>query len=603
MSDQDLRNIAIIAHVDHGKTTLVDEILKQSKLFDKKDEFRECFLDSNDLERERGITILAKNVSVQYRGTKINIIDTPGHSDFGGQVERVLNLADGALLLVDAADGPMPQTRFVLAKALELGLKCLVILNKMDKAEARPHAVLDKVFDLFAALGASDDQLDFPVLYASGRDGWVSASMEGERSSVVPLMDAILEHVPAPPMQEGPVQMQVASIEHSDYVGRIGIGRVYRGTLDLKSPVVHMTHNGAVNPAQLKQLWVFEGLGRRSVEQVTCGDLCAVVGITDIDIGDTLSDAAQPQILPPILMDEPTLSILFRVNDSPFFGQDSTFCTSRHLRQRLLLEAKRDVALRVEEMDGDSFKVSGRGVLHLSILIENMRREGFEMTVAQPRVIFKDVDGERHEPVELLMVDVPAVYAGKVIELVGARRGELVRVSQEGDRKVQEFHIPTRGTIGLRSKLMTVTAGEAIVFHSFLHYAPAKGEFSQRNKGAMVSMANGKAASFALDGLQARGFLFVEPGRECYEGMIVGEHCLDTDLVVNIQKSKPFTNVRSQIRDRNLVIAPAVQMSLEDAIEYIAADELVEVTPLHIRLRKRLLSENERKRVRRQAAS
>jgi GTP-binding protein len=602
MREQGLRNIAIIAHVDHGKTTLVDEILKQSKLFLKKEEFHECFLDSNDLERERGITILAKNVSVQYRDTKINVIDTPGHSDFGGQVERVLNLADGALLLVDAADGPMPQTRFVLGKALELGLRCIVILNKMDRSEARPDAVLDKVFDLFVELGASSAQLDFPVLYASGRDGWVAKTPDGERTSVVPLMDAILEHVPPPPLQDGPVQMQVTTIEHSDYVGRVGIGRVYRGTLDLKTPVVHMTQRGAVNPAQLKQLWVFEGLGRRSVSQVRCGDLCAVVGITDIDIGDTLSDAEHPEILPPIRMDEPTLSMIFRINDSPFFGQDGTYCTSRHLRQRLLLETKRDVALRVEEMDGDSFKVSGRGVLHLSILIENMRREGYEMTVAQPKVILREVDGEKHEPIELLFVDVPAAYAGKVIELVGSRRGEMVRISQQGGRHLQEFHIPTRGTIGLRSKLLTVTAGEAILFHSFLHYAPLRGEVGQRNKGAMISMASGKAAPFALDGLQARGFLFVEPGRECYEGMIVGEHCLDTDLVVNIQKCKAFTNIRAAGRDRNLVIAPAVKMSLEEAIEYIGPDELVEVTPLNIRLRKRILSENDRKLVRRQAA-
>jgi GTP-binding protein len=426
-------------------------------------------------------------------------------------------------------------------------------------------------------------------------------TMDGERTSVIPLMDAILEHVPPPPVQDGPVQMQVATIEHSDYVGRTGIGRVYRGTLDMKTPVVHMTHKGAVNPAELKQLWIFEGLGRKMVDKVECGELCAVVGIADIDIGDTLSDAAHPEILPPIRMDEPTLSMIFRINDSPFFGRDGTYCTSRHLRQRLILETKRDVALRVEEMSDESFKVSGRGVLHLSILIENMRREGFEMTVAQPQVIFKDIDGQRNEPIELLFVDAPEIYAGKVIELVGQRRGELIRVSRQGDRKIQEFHIPTRGTIGLRSKLLTVTAGEAILFHSFTHYAPAMGDFTQRNKGAMVSMANGKAAPFALDGLQLRGCLFVDPGKECYEGMIVGEHCLDSDLVVNIQKCKMLTNVRAAGRDRNLDIAPALKFTLEEAIEYIAEDELVEITPLNIRLRKRILSENDRKRVRRQA--
>lgn len=600
MQNQELRNIAIIAHVDHGKTTLVDEILKQSKLFGKKEEFRECFLDSNDLERERGITILSKNVSVQHRGVKINIIDTPGHSDFGGQVERVLNLADGALLLVDAADGPMPQTRFVLAKALELGLKCLVILNKIDKQDARPDIALDRVFDLFIELEASAAQLDFPVLYASGREGWVSTTLEGERTSIVPLMDAILEHVPAPRVQAGPVQMQVASIEHSDYVGRTGIGRVYRGTLDMRTPVVQMTRHSGVRPAQVKQLFVFEGLGRRPVESVPCGDLCAVVGIEDIDIGDTLADAEHPDALPAIHMDEPTLCMIFRINDSPFYGRDGTYVSSRHLRQRLMLETKRDVALRVEELGDETFKVSGRGVLHLSILIENMRREGFEMTVAQPQVIYRDVNGEKHEPIELLIVDVPDAYAGKVIELVGMRRGELIRVEQQGRRKLQEFHIPTRGTIGLRSKLLTVTAGEAILSHGFIHYAPVASGFSQRNKGAMISMASGKAVPFAVDGLQSRGPLFVAPGEDCYEGMIVGEHCLDSDLVVNIQKCKMLTNIRAAGRDRNLDIAPPVRFSLEEAIEYIAADELVEVTPKHVRLRKRLLSELERKRVRRQ---
>ena len=599
MATQELRNIAIIAHVDHGKTTLVDAILKQSKLFAKMEEFRECFLDSNDLERERGITILAKNVSVQYRGVKINIIDTPGHSDFGGQVERVLNLADGALLLVDAADGPMPQTRFVLAKALELGLKCLVILNKVDKQDARPDAALDKVFDLFVELEAKAGHLDFPVLYASGREGWAATTLEGERSSMVPLMDAILEHVPAPPVREGTVQMQVASIEHSDYVGRTGIGRVYRGALDMKTPVVQMTQSGRVHAVEIKQLFVFEGLGRRSVESVSCGDLCAVVGIEGIDIGDTLTDGEHPDVLPAIHMDEPTLSMIFRINDSPFFGQDGTYVTSRHLRERLMLETKRDVALRVQEMGDETFKVSGRGVLHLSILIENMRREGFEMTVAQPQVITKEVNGEKHEPVELLIVDVPGAYAGKVIELVGMRRGELVRVEQRGARTLQEFHIPTRGTIGLRSKVLTVTAGEAILSHAFIHYAPVSSGFTQRNKGAMISMGNGRAAPFALDGLQPRGFLFVDPGEECYEGMIVGEHCLDTALLVNIQKCKPFTNIRAAGRDRNLDIAPAVRMSLEEAIEYIGDDDLVEVTPKHIRLRKRLLKEYERKCVRR----
>jgi len=600
MQNHKLRNIAIIAHVDHGKTTLVDQILKQALLFRKAEDFHDCFLDSNDLERERGITILSKNVSVLYKGTKINIIDTPGHSDFSGQVERVLKMADGALLLVDAADGPMPQTRFVLHKALELGLQCLVIINKIDKKDARPDAVYDLIFDLFVELDATNKQLDFTVLYASGRDGWASLTLNGARDSIVPLMDAILEHIPAPKMLEGPVQMQVTTIQHSDYVGRTGIGRVFRGNLDLKVPMCHIRRDGTVKPAQLKQLFTFDGLGRNSVENIACGDLCAIVGIPDIDIGDTLADLEHPDALPPIHMDEPTISMVFRINDSPFFGRDGKYVTSRHLRERLLLEAERDVALRVEEAGGEAFNISGRGVLHLSILMENMRREGFEMTVSKPHVILKDNNGQKEEPFEVLTVDVPEKYAGKIIELVGMRRGTLVRIDQHGLRTLQEFHIPTRGTIGLRSKLLTVSAGEAIISHCFDHYAPFAGEINQRNKGSMISMANGKAVAFACDGLQARGFLFVDPGEECYEGMIVGEHCLDTDLVVNIQKAKEMTNMRAAGSDRNLVIAPSVRLSLEQAIEYIADDELVEITPKYIRLRKRLLKEFERKRVRRQ---
>lgn len=601
MQNHKLRNIAIIAHVDHGKTTLVDQILKQAMLFRKAEDFHDCFLDSNDLERERGITILSKNVSVQYKGTKINIIDTPGHSDFAGQVERVLKMADGALLLVDAADGPMPQTRFVLHKALELGLQCLVIINKVDKKDARPDTVYDKIFDLFVELEATNKQLDFTVLYASGREGWASLTLDGARDSIVPLMDAILEHIPAPKMLEGPVQMQVTTIQHSDYVGRTGIGRVFRGTLDLKVPMCHIKRDGSSKPAQLKQLFTFDGLGRNSVDSISCGDLCAIVGIPDIDIGDTIADLEHPDALPPIHIDEPTISMIFRINDSPFFGRDGKYVTSRHLRERLLLEAERDVALRVEEAGGEAFNVSGRGVLHLSILIENMRREGFEMSVSQPRVILKDNNGQKEEPIEVLTVDVPTIYAGKIIELVGMRRGSLVRVDQHGLRTLQEFHIPTRGTIGLRSKLLTVSAGEAIISQCFIHYAPFAGEINQRNKGSMISMGNGKAVAFACDGMQARGFLFVDPGEECYEGMIVGEHCLDTDLIVNIQKAKEMTNIRAAGCDRNLVIAPSVRLSLEQAIEYIAEDELVEITPKYIRLRKRLLREFERKRVRRQA--
>ncbi len=600
MQNHKLRNIAIIAHVDHGKTTLVDQILKQALLFRKAEDFHDCFLDSNDLERERGITILSKNVSVLYKDTKINIIDTPGHSDFAGQVERVLKMADGALLLVDAADGPMPQTRFVLKKALELGLQCLVIINKVDKKDARPTAVYDMIWDLFVELEATNKQLDFTVLYASGRDGWASLTLDGARDSIVPLMDAILEHIPAASIMDGPVQMQVTTIQHSDYVGRTGIGRVFRGTLDLKTPMCHIKRDGTAKPVQLKQLFTFDGLGRNSCDSITCGDLCAVVGIPDIDIGDTLAALECPEALPPIHIDEPTISMLFRINDSPFFGKEGKFVTSRHLRARLLLEAERDVAIRVEESSGDSFNVSGRGVLHLSILMENMRREGFEMTVAQPRVIMKDNNGVKEEPIESLTVDVPEIYAGKVIELVGMRRGTLVRIDQNGPRVLQEFTIPTRGTIGFRSKVLTISAGEAIVSHCFSHYAPYAGDINQRNKGSMISMANGKAIAFACDGLQSRGFLFVDPGEECYEGMIVGEHCNDTDLVVNIQKSKELTNMRAGSSDRKMVIAPSVRMSLEQSVEYIADDELVEITPKSVRLRKRLLKEFERKRVRRQ---
>jgi len=599
MRDRDLRNIAIIAHVDHGKTTLVDRILKQANLFKEHEQVRECFLDSNDLERERGITILSKNISVEYRGTKINIIDTPGHSDFGGQVERVLNLADGALLLVDATEGTMPQTRFVLDKALALALKPLVIINKADKKDARPDDVHEKVLDLFMELEASDNQLDFPVLYASGKEGWAVQSLEDERSSILPLMDAILEHIPPPIRREGPVQMQVATLDYSDYVGRIGIGRVFRGSLDLASPVVCIDKTGATRPAQIKQLFAFEGLEQQETEHVVCGDLCAIVGISDIDIGDTLADAEQPEALPAINIEEPTISMIFRANDSPFFGKDGKYVSVRHLRERLLREAERDTALRVEALAGDAFNASGRGVLHLSILIENMRREGFEMTVSQPHVIFHERGGRKEEPIEVLTVHVPGEFAGKVIELVGARRGEMTRVDQYGTRKMLQFHIPTRGVIGLRSKLLMATAGEAMISHQFAHYAPFMGPIAQRNNGVLISIAAGKAVAFAIDALQQRGQFFIEPGDECYEGMIVGTHCIDADLTVNVQKGKQLTNMRAAGSDRNMKIASPLLLSLEEALEYIADDELVEVTPCHIRLRKKFLKEHERKKARR----
>ncbi|MEN7972347.1 MAG: translational GTPase TypA [Verrucomicrobiota bacterium] len=597
---QEIRNIAIIAHVDHGKTTLVDEIIKQAQLFRDNEDMQECMLDSNDLERERGITILSKNISVNYKGVKVNVIDTPGHSDFGGQVERVLNLADGVLLLVDAAEGPMPQTRFVLDKALELDLKPVVIINKIDKPDARPETIHDKVFDLFVELDANDDQLDFPMLYCSGKDGWADNELDGPRDSILPLMDAILEHIPAPEVREGPVQMQVTSLDYNDYVGRIGVGRVYRGTLDVTSPLMRVFRDGTQKQTQIKQLFTFEGMGRSEVDEVPCGDLCAIVGIPDIDIGDSITDLEHPEALPPISIDQPTLSMVFTVNDSPFFGQDGKYVTSRHLRERLLKETERDVALHVDDSSGDSFRVSGRGVLHLSILIETMRREGFEMSVAQPQVIFKEKHGKKEEPVEILHVDVPDEHAGKAIELAGTRKGEMVDMEQHGLRKMIRFQIPTRGLIGLRSKMLTATAGEAIVTHRFLHYEPFKGPIQQRNNGVLISQGKGTAVAFAIDALQQRGIFFVDPGEECYEGMILAEHCIDKDLVVNIQKAKQLTNMRASGTDRAMKIAPAQVKSLEEALEYIAADELVEITPHHIRLRKKLLTENDRKRAGRQ---
>ncbi|MBE6364982.1 MAG: translational GTPase TypA [Lentisphaerae bacterium] len=592
----DIRNIAIIAHVDHGKTTLVDKISRQAKLFRDNEVVEECFLDSNDQERERGITILSKNISITYRNTKINLIDTPGHSDFGGQVERVLKLADGVLLLVDAAEGPMPQTRFVLDKALALNLRPVVVINKLDKPDARPAEIQNKVFDLFCELDASDEQLDFPTLFASGRDGWAIRNLDDQPESFTPLLDAMIDCVPPPPVREGAVQLQVATLDYSTFVGRIGIGRVYRGTLDLKKPLSIIKRDGRTAPAHIKQLFTFEGLGRQETDQVRCGDLCAIVGIPDVDISDTICDAEFPEAMPPIAIDEPTLSMLFRINDSPFFGREGKYVSSRQLRERLFNETERDVALRVEAMSGDSFNVSGRGVLHLAILIETMRREGYEFSVGKPQVICKDIDGVQHEPVERLTVDVPNDFAGKIIELVGLRRGELIQMESRGNRQVLDFFIPTRGLIGFRSKALTASQGEAIVNHLFDHYEPFKGAIPGRSNGVMVSMAGGKALPFAIDGLQQRGEFFIDPGVDAYEGMIVGEHCKDGDLVVNVQRAKQLTNLRAAGSDRNMKIAPARKMSLEQSLEYIEDDELVEVTPKNIRLRKILLTELERRR-------
>lgn len=595
----DIRNIAIIAHVDHGKTTLVDKIMQQSKMFRENQEVHECFLDSNDLERERGITILSKNISVNFKGVKINVIDTPGHSDFGGQVERVLNLADGVILLVDAAEGPMPQTRFVLDKAIRLGLKPIVVINKIDKPDARPREVVDAVFDLFCELNASEDQLDFPLLYASGRDGWCVKNLETDaRNSIAPLLDAVIESVPAPKIADGPLQLQIATLDYSDYVGRIGIGRVSRGNADLSKPIVVVKRDGTVKSAQMKQLFTFEGLEREDRSRVGCGDLCGVVGIDDIDISDTICDAETPEALPPISIDEPTVSMVFRVNDSPFFGRDGKFVSSRHLRSRLFKEAEKDVALRVKEAGrgGEMFEVSGRGVLHLAILIETMRREGFELAVSRPKVITKIIDGVKCDPVEELTIDVPEEFAGNVIQLVGQRRGEMVSMETRGNRQLIRFSIPTRGLIGLRSRVLTASAGEAIVAHRFDRYEPFKGDIPARVNGTMVSLGEGKAVAYAIDALQLRGTFFIDPGEETYEGMVVGEHCKDNDLPVNLQKGKELTNMRAAGSDRKMKIAPATKLSLEQALEYIADDELVEVAPHFLRMRKIYLTLEERKK-------
>ena len=592
-----IRNIAIIAHVDHGKTTLVDAILRQLHIAEGEDAARDCLLDSNDLERERGITILSKNVSVRHRGVKINVIDTPGHADFGGQVERVLNMADGVLLLVDAAEGPMPQTRFVLDKALKLGLKPIVVLNKIDKPAQRHNEVLNEIFDLFVELGASHDQLDFPVLYAAGRDGWAVRDLDKDaRDSILPVLDAILEFIPAPKLDDGPVQMQITSLDYSDYTGRIGIGRVRRGVLDAAKPLALVKRDRSVLPCKLRALYTFEGLGQKEAAQVECGDLCAVHGVEGVDIGDTLTPVDFPEPLDPITLDAPTLSMVFRINDSPGFGSAGKYLTSRHIRDRLYRESQKDVALTFEEVGEGSFKVSGRGVLHLAVLVENMRREGYELTISRPRVIVKTIGGVRSEPVETLVVDVPDEFTGPVIENVGKRQGVMTRMHAANGRTVMEFTIPTRGLIGLRTKVITASSGEAIFHHRFLEYAPMRDDIPQRLNGVLISMENGKAAAYALDGLQDRGYFFIDPGEHCYEGQIVGEHCKDNDLVVNVQRGKKLTNMRASGSDRKLQVAPAVRLSLEEALEYINDDELVEATPAAVRLRKFFLKEVDRKR-------
>ena len=597
MQSSSIRNVAIIAHVDHGKTTLVDKIIHFSKLFRENQESGELILDNNDLERERGITILSKNVSVTYKGHKINIIDTPGHADFGGEVERVLKMADGVLLLVDAFEGTMPQTRFVLGKALGLGLTPIVIVNKVDKPNCRPDEVHEEVFDLMFNLDATEEQLDFKTLYGSGKNGWFSTDWKEPKTDITDLLETIIEHVPAPPQREGSLQLQITSLDFSSFVGRIAIGRVYQGTLNEGTQLGLTKRDGSIQKIKAKELYVFEGLGRQKVSSVPCGDICAVTGLDDFEIGDTITSFENPQPLPRIAIDEPTMSMLFTINNSPFYGQEGKFVTSRHLRDRLFKETEKNLALRIQETESeDKFLVYGRGVLHLSVLIETMRREGYELQVGQPQVLYREIDGQRHEPIELLVVDVPEESAGKVIELVTQRKGELKVMEPKGDLQHLEFQIPARGIIGLRSNMLTATRGEAIITHRFMEYQPFKGQLPGRINGSLISMDQGKGTAYIIDKLQDRGTFFVDPGEDVYQGQVIGEHSRDNDLVVNIQKGKKLTNMRASGSDVNVKIAPKKNFSLEEALEYIQKDEYVEITPKAIRMRKIYLDEVDRKR-------
>ncbi|PKV66417.1 translational GTPase TypA [Pontibacter ramchanderi] len=595
---QNIRNIAIIAHVDHGKTTLVDKIIHASKLFADHQQFDDLILDNNDLERERGITIVSKNVSVRYKGVKINVIDTPGHADFGGEVERVLKMADGVLLLVDAFEGAMPQTRFVLGKAIQLGLKPIVVVNKVDKENCRPDEVHEQVFDLMFNLEATEDQLDFTTLYGSSKQGWMSTDWTQPTTDITPLLDAIIDVIPAAPFREGTPQMQITSLDYSSFVGRIAIGRVHRGTLKEGMPISLMKADGSVKKGRIKELQVFEGLGKKTVQEVSAGEICAVTGIEGFDIGDTIADAENPEAMERISIDEPTMNMLFTINNSPFFGKEGKFVTSRHLRDRLFKETEKNLALRVQETDReDTFLVFGRGILHLSVLIETMRREGYELQVGQPQVIYKEIDGQRHEPIEHLVVDVPEETAGKVIELVSMRKGELTIMEPKGDLQHLEFNIPARGLIGLRNNVLTATAGEAIMNHRFLAYEPYKGAIPGRNNGSIISMETGPGTAYSIDKLQDRGVFFVDPGVDVYMGQVIGEHNRQNDITVNIQKGKKLTNMRASGSDDNTKIAPAKNFSLEEAMEYIQKDEYLEVTPKSLRMRKIYLDENERNRM------
>lgn len=595
---QEIRNIAIIAHVDHGKTTLVDKMLLAGKLFrDDKATEVDTYLDNNAIERERGITIVSKNVSIRYRGVKINIIDTPGHADFGGEVERVLNMADGCLLLVDAFEGPMPQTRFVLQKALNLGLKPIVVINKVDKPNCRPGEVQDMVFDLMASLDASEEQLDFPTLFGSAKQNWMSEDYNNPTDTITPLLDAIVDHIPPPPMLEGPAQMLITSLDYSSYVGRIAVGRVHRGTISENSDIVLCRRAGSVVRQKIKELNTFEGLGRAKASSVSSGDICAIIGLESFEIGETVADASAPEPLTSIRVDEPTMSMLFTINNSPFFGKDGKFVTSRHIHDRLVKELDKNLALRVEPTDSaDSWLVYGRGILHLSVLIETMRREGYELQVGQPQVIIKEMDGVKCEPIEQLTVNLPEEYSSRVIDLITRRRGEMTSMESKGDRIMLEFTIPSRGIIGLNNSVLTASAGEAVMAHRFIEFAPWRGDIQRRLNGSIIAMESGTAFAYALNNLQSRGRFFIAPQDEVYAGQVIGEHTKDNDLVVNVCKSKKLTNMRASGSDDKVALAPPIIFSLEDALEYIKADEYVEVTPNSMRMRKIILDELERKR-------
>ena len=595
---QDIRNIAVIAHVDHGKTTLVDKMMLAGKLFrDGQDNSGEV-LDANDLERERGITILSKNVSINWKGVKINILDTPGHSDFGGEVERVLNMADGCLLLVDAFEGPMPQTRFVLQKALQIGLKPIVVLNKVDKPNCRPEEVYEMVFDLMCDLNATEDQLDFPVVYGSAKNGWMGPDYNTPTDNIDYLLDKILEVIPAPRVLEGTPQMLITSLDYSSYTGRIAVGRVHRGTIRNGMNITICHRDGTQEKTKIKELHTFEGMGHKKTDAVSSGDICAVIGLERFEIGDTISDFEHPEPLPPIAVDEPTMSMLFTINDSPFFGREGKFCTSRHINDRLQKELEKNLALRVRPLEGstDKWIVSGRGVLHLSVLVETMRREGYELQVGQPQVIYKEIDGQKCEPIEELTINVPNDFSSKMIDMVTRRKGDLLGMDTEGDRVNITFEIPSRGIIGLRTNVLTASQGEAIMAHRFKDYQPYKGEIVRRTNGSMLALETGTAYAYAIDKLQDRGSFFIDPGDEVYGGEVVGEHIHENDLVINVTKAKQLTNVRASGSDDKARVIPKVEMSLEECLEYIKADEYVEVTPKSIRMRKIILDHLERKR-------